>query len=113
VTGEIVDVFTDIAGVEAGLKTQTVKKRIYVQPSVMEGWRQYLEETPRNPEAPLIIHDIPDGSFLEDENDPDSRRIWPEDDGINAMGTPLGSPAFIESYLFGKGIKHRKLLSFI
>ncbi len=30
VTGEIVDVFTDIAWVEAGLKTHTVKIMIYV-----------------------------------------------------------------------------------
>ncbi len=78
-----------------------------------EGWRQYLEDTPRNPEAPLIINDILDGSFLEDENDPDSKRIWHEDGGINVLGSPLGSPAFIESYLFGNGINHRKLMSFI
>ena len=29
------------------------------------------------------------------------------------MGTPLGTPDFIDSYLFGKDIKHRQLLSFI
>jgi hypothetical protein len=29
------------------------------------------------------------------------------------MGTPLGTPDFIDSYLFGKGIKLRQLLSFI
>ncbi len=29
------------------------------------------------------------------------------------MGTPLGSPDFIKSYLFGKGVKHRQLLTFI
>jgi hypothetical protein len=29
------------------------------------------------------------------------------------MGTPFGSLEFIESYLFGKGIKHRQLLGFI
>ncbi len=84
-----------------------------MQPSAREGWQQYLNQTPRNPEALLIIHDIPDGSFREDENDPDIRRVWPEDDGINVLGTPLGSLAFMESYLFGKGIKHRKLPSFI
>ncbi len=113
VTGEIVDVFTDIAWVEAGLRTQTVKNRIYVQPSARAGWRQYLEETPRNLDAPLIIHDIPDGNFLEDENDPVSIRIWHEDDGINVLGTPMGPPTFIESYMFGKGIKHMKLLDLI
>jgi len=35
------------------------------------------------------------------------------DDGINVLGIPLGSSDFVESYLFGKGIKHRQLLSFI
>ena len=39
--------------------------------------------------------------------------MWHEDDGINILGPPLGSPAFIESYMFGKGIKHRALLNFI
>ena len=29
------------------------------------------------------------------------------------MGTPLGTPDFIDSYLFGKGIKHRQLLTII
>ena len=114
VTGEIVAVFADIAWKEAGLKTQPKKNRIYVQPSAQDDWAYYLETTPRttDPEV-LCIHDIPDGSFLEVEGDTDSRRIWPSDDGINILGTPLGSPEFIESYLFGKGIKHRQLLSFI
>ncbi len=35
------------------------------------------------------------------------------DDGINILGTPLGSLEFIEAYLFGKGLKQRQLLSFI
>ncbi len=47
------------------------------------------------------------------EGDTNSKRIWPSDDGINILGTPLGSPEFIESYLFGKGIKHMQSLSFI
>jgi len=38
---------------------------------------------------------------------------WIDEDGINVLGTPLGSSDFIESYLFGKGIKHRQLLTFI
>jgi hypothetical protein len=45
--------------------------------------------------------------------DPGSKRIWLTNDGINVLGTPLGSPEFIESYLFGKGIKHGQLLSFM
>ncbi len=40
-------------------------------------------------------------------------RIWPSDDGIDVLGTPLGSLEFVESYLFGKGMKHRELLYFI
>jgi hypothetical protein len=32
---------------------------------------------------------------------------------INVMSTPLGTPDFIDSYLLGKDIKHRQLLSFI
>ncbi len=34
-------------------------------------------------------------------------------DYINILGTPLGSPETIESYVFGKVIKHMQLLSFI
>jgi hypothetical protein len=76
VTGEIVAVFADIAWIEAGLKTQPQKNRIYVQHSAREEWAHYLEITPRttDPEV-LCIHDIPDGSFLEVEGDTESKRI--------------------------------------
>jgi hypothetical protein len=50
---------------------------------------------------------------MRDDSDPDSFCQWPNDDGINILGTPLGSPAFIESYLFGRGVKHMMLLHFI
>jgi len=113
VIAEIVDSFSDMAWNEAGLTTQAVKNRIYVQPSAREGWINFLDATPRDPSAPLQLHDIPDGSSFVDPFDTDSRRIWPEEDGINVLGTPLGSPDFIDSYLFGKGIKHRQLLTFI
>ena len=86
---------------------------MFVQPSAREGWVQFIDATPRNPEAPLPIHDIPDGSYLENDLDPDSIRIWPTNDGINVLGTPLGFPEFIKTYLFGKGIKYKQLLSFI
>ncbi len=62
-----------------------------------------MESTPRDPSLTLQVHCIPDGSIMRDESDPDSYRQWRADDGINILGTPLGSPAFIESYLFGKG----------
>ena len=72
-----------------------------------------MKSTPRYPTATLPIHDISDGSSFADPFDPDIARQCPEADGINVLGTPMGSPDFIESYLFGKGIKHGQLLSFI
>jgi len=110
---EIVDSFVDIAWNEAGLTTQVVKNKIYVQLYAREGWTKFLAETPRNPLAALPIHDIPDGSFLTNPFDALNTRLWNDEDGINVLGTPLGSSDFIESYLFGKGIKHRRLLTFI
>jgi hypothetical protein len=68
---------------------------------------------PSNPSLTLQIPYIPDGSTLADDSDPNNYRQWPEDNGINILGTLLGSLAFIESYLFGKGVKHRVMLNFI
>jgi hypothetical protein len=79
----------------------------------MAGWIEFMDSTPRDPTAALPIHDIPDGSSLADLSDINNARLWPESDGINVLGTPLGTPEFIESYLFGKGIKHRQLMGFI
>ena len=98
---------------EAALTTQVVKNMIYVQPTARAGWSQFLDSTPKDPTVALPIYDIPDGNFLTDPLDKESARLWPESDGINVLGTPLGTPDFIESYLFGKGIKHRQLLCFI
>jgi hypothetical protein len=75
VIAEIVDTFSDIAWHEAGLTTQAIKNRIYVQPSAREGWALFLETAPRDPHASLQIHDIPDGSFLLDSMDPTSKRV--------------------------------------
>ncbi len=61
----------------------------------------------------LPIHDISDGSFLTDPSVVLSTKQWVNENGINILGTPLGSSDFIESYMFGKGIKHRQLLTFI
>ena len=72
-----------------------------------------FDSTPRDPTAALPIHDIPDRSFLADPSDINNARLWPESDGINGLGTPLGTPEFIESYLFGKGIKYKQLMGFI
>jgi hypothetical protein len=114
VIAEIVDTFSEVAWHEAGLSTQVIiKNRIYVQPAARDEWCHFLDSTPRDHLAVLPIHDIPDGSFLSDPSDPISARQWQEADEINILGTPLGSPDFIESYLFGKGIKQRQLLNFI
>ncbi len=66
---KIKDSFADVAWHEAGLTTQVVKNMIYVQPTAREGWIKFLDETQRNPQAALPIHDIPDGSFLTDPPD--------------------------------------------
>ena len=63
--------------------------------------------------ATLPIHDITDGSFLTDPSDVLISRQWIDEDSINVLGTPLGSPDFIESYMFGKGINYCPLFTFI
>jgi hypothetical protein len=69
--------------------------------------------TPRNALTELPVHDIPDGSELVDPFDPESDRIWGEDNGVNIMGARLGSNSFVAGYLMGKGLKHLLLLRFI
>jgi hypothetical protein len=108
-----VEAFPKVAWEEAGLTTQTKKNSFFVQPSARNGWRQFLESTTRDPSLTLQVHSILDVGYLTDESDPDSYRQWPDEDGIAILGTPLGSPAFIESFLFGKGVKLRVLLNFI
>ncbi len=39
--------------------------------------------------------------------------LWPENDGINILSTPLGSPTCVEEYLNKKLVKHNSLLFFI
>ncbi len=65
-----------------------------------------LVEKERNMSTSLPVHDIPDGSHKTNYYDPDSLRLWPDNDGVNLLGTPLGSPAFIKNYMTGKGHKH-------
>ena len=74
-----------------------IKNRIYVQPSAREGWAHYLDILPRNPSASLPIHDILDGDYLTDPLDPDSCRLWPDEDEVNVLGTPLSTPDFNDS----------------
>ena len=65
-----------------------------------------MQCTPRNAQSALPVHDIPDGNERVDPFDPDSERFWAEENGVNILGTPLGTPAFVSSYLQGKGVKH-------
>ena len=48
-----------------------------------------------------------------DPLDRDSKRMWPDENGVNILSTPLGTPAFVSSYLQGKDLKHLFLLRFI
>jgi hypothetical protein len=113
VIAEMAEGFPALAWEEAGLTTQTVKNRIFVQESAQRNWNSFLQRTPRNMQSALPVHDIPDGSELVDSFDLDSERFWAEENGVNILGTPMGSPAFVSSYLQGKGLKHHLLLRFI
>ncbi len=105
--------FPALAWEEAGLTTQTVKNMIFVQSSAQANWSRFLQCTPRNTQSAHLVNDIPDGSERVDPIDLDSERFWAEENGVNIRGTPLGSPAFVSSYLQGKGLKHLLLLRFI
>jgi hypothetical protein len=54
-----------------------------------------LQCIPRNAQSDLPVHDIPDGSEKADPFDPGSERFWAEENGVNIMGTPLGTLAFV------------------
>jgi hypothetical protein len=110
---ELAGGFPTLAWEEAGLTTQTVKNHIFVQSTAQASWSHFLAVTPRNALTELPVHDIPDGSKLTDPFDKDSDRFWTEVNGVNILGTPLGSSPFIEEYLRGKGLKHLLLLRFI
>jgi hypothetical protein len=99
---EMAEGFSNLAWYESGLTTQTVKNKICAHPSSRRGWTHYMKSTPRNITAELPIHEIPDRSEL---MDPDNGRSCPPDDMINIMGTPLGIPLFVSTYLQGKGLK--------
>ena len=66
----------------------------------------------------LSLHDIPDGrlpapvEFHEAYYAPHQGPSWPDNDGINILGTPLGSPALLKLYVQGKLEKHTLLLNF-
>ena len=72
-----------------------------------------MDLTPRNAQSELPVHDIPDGSERVDPFDHGNERVWVDENGVNILGTPLRTPAFVSSYLLGKGLKHLLLLRFI
>jgi hypothetical protein len=57
-----------------------------------------MDSIPRNSLIELPVHDIPDGSVRVDRFDIDCERSWPDEDGVNILGTPLGSSLFVSSY---------------
>jgi hypothetical protein len=113
VIAEMAEGFPAMAWEEAGLATRKVKNRIYVQSSVQANWCRFMDLTPRNAHSELPEHDIPDGNERVDPFDRNSERVWVDENGVNILGTPLGTPAFVSSYLKGKGLKHLLLLRFI
>ncbi len=50
---------------------------------------------------------------MTDPFDTERDRIWTKVNGVNILGTPLGSSSFVSEYLRGKGLKHLLLLRFI
>jgi len=82
----MVEGFPTLAWEEAGLTTQTVKNRIYVQPSAQANWSRFLDLSPRNAQSELPVHAIPDGSERVDSFDHGSERKWPDENGVNILG---------------------------
>ncbi len=119
VVNEVIKQLLVLAMSKASLSTQATKNIIYVQPSARAAWLTYLEENPRCADSIVFfIHEIHDGRLppaedSEDFCDPMAESTWPENDGINILGTHYGSPAFVETYLHTKLIKHKEVLSFI
>jgi len=87
---------------KAWLKTQASKNRVYVHPSARATWTSYLDDNPRNTDVSILcLHDIPDGRNPPPKenddiyNDHSIGPTWPDYDGVNILGTPLGSPAIV------------------
>ncbi len=70
-----------------------------MQPAARANLCRFLDSSPRNELSELLVHDIPDGSDKVDPFNQESERIWADDDGVNIMGTPIGSEQFISAYL--------------
>jgi hypothetical protein len=113
IIGGIVEVFAEDAWQEAGLTTQPVMNKIFVQTSAREGWRQSLDSSPQYSGLALDSMHSRTGAPLRTIQIQRAINSGRTQNGIIIIGAPLGFPDFIESYLFGKVIKHRQLLSFI
>jgi hypothetical protein len=120
VLADIVARLPSLAISEAGLKTHASKNRVYDKPSARAESSSDLETNPRSEDATILsLHDIPNGhlpppsenndAFYGNTNGP----TLPANDGINILGTPLGSPAFVEEYIIKISSKHGLLISFI
>jgi hypothetical protein len=75
-----------------------------------------LEANPRNADATILSrHDIPDNPIptpienVEAFYDNTLRPTWHENNGVNIIGTPLGSPTLVKDYLHKKLKKHSLL----
>ncbi len=101
IIAEMAEGFPALAWEEAGLTTQKVKNRVYVEPSAQASWIRFLDDTPRNAQSELPVHNIPDGGERVDPFDPGIERVWEDENGVNILGTLLGTPAFFSSYLNG------------
>ena len=101
--------FRSLAWEEAGLTTKTAKNRIFVQSSAQAKQSRFLDVTPRNNQTELPVHDIPDGGELVDPFDSVSEWIWRDENGVNILGTPMGSDSLVASYLHRKGLNHHLL----
>ena len=120
ILAEIVGKLPALAMSEAGLTTQASKNIFYVRPSARATWMAYLDSNPRFVDTNVLsLYDIPDGRLPKLDESEDSHHdsyhgpYWPENDGINILGTPLGSPEFVKEYLQGKLDKHNVLLDII
>jgi len=75
VIAKLTKVFPALAWNEAGLKTQSVKNKVYVQPFAQNVLSHFISSTPRSTSFDLPVHNILDGSDPCDPSNPLSWRI--------------------------------------
>jgi hypothetical protein len=84
-----------------------------VYPSARANWCQFLNVSPRSKLSELSVYDISDGGERLNPFNPERERIWPDEDGVNILGTRLESKHFVSSCMHEKGLKHRLVFQFI